>query len=54
MQVDKFGEEKVAITLVGNKNDQPDGKFNNASVLEYCSSKGYDHLEVSAKSGDNV
>lgn len=52
--MDKFGEEKVAITLVGNKSDQAEGKFNNASVLEYCKSRGYDHLEVSAKSGDNV
>lgn len=53
MKVDKFGEEKVVITLAGNKSDQ-EGKFNNQHVLEYCNSRGYGHVEVSAKSGDNV
>ena len=44
----------MVISIVGNKADQTEGKFNNAKVLEYCAAKGIDHSEVSAKNGDNV
>ena len=53
-QVEKFGEEKVVIALVGNKSDHTEGKFNTDAVIEYCNSKGYENTEVSAKTGDNV
>jgi hypothetical protein len=30
----------VVVAIAGNKADQPEGKFNNAKVLEYCAAKG--------------
>lgn len=53
MQVEKFAESNVVVAVAGNKADQQ-GKINNAKVLEYCAAKGIEHMEVSAKSGDNV
>ena len=32
----------------------PEGKFNNQQVLDYCTSKGIEHRQVSAKTGDSV
>jgi hypothetical protein len=39
---------------VGNKSDQTENRFNNSQVLEYCTTKGINHTEVSAKTGDGV
>lgn len=53
-QVEKYGQENVVIAVAGNKSDQTQGKFDIEQVDQYCTSKGYQHLGVSAKTGDNV
>lgn len=44
----------MVIAVAGNKSDQTENKINTEPVLDYCNSRNYDHVEVSAKTGDNV
>lgn len=44
----------MVISIAGNKIDSSEGKFDNSRVLEYCAAKGFEHTEVSAKTGQNI
>lgn len=44
----------MVAVIAGNKSDTTDGRFNNQKVLDHCAAKGLTHIEVSAKTGDNV
>ena len=54
MQVEKYGEPNVIMSILGNKSDMEDNKINTDRIHEFCKARNISHYEVSAKTGGSV